>query len=206
MKCTPNYGKIEYPSLTVTAPNPLYPSYAGITHSDNSYEKIIQEKHLGERWLIVLIQNGIWDRDPNHQYAEFRPLQYNLYMDNYGQVWKIYLEKGAAPYQERLVYEENNSLYPLSNDLIDIAKVTMTAWLGRHSQRNEGLNHIVTPPKPFLDAFINYKGVQEEDELYARLYQSADDYEKLEKEFEIQKKRIDDLEAELLLHKKKMIK
>jgi hypothetical protein len=196
MKYTPNYGKIDYPSF-------LYKKPGGYDY-DITYKKEIQEKHLGQRWLIVLIQelrDGV-----GFDYTA----KNNLYMDNYGQVWKIYLENHWNPYIKILVSKENDSLYPLSDDLIDLAKATMTSWLHRIIP-GEGVRPRATPPKPFLDAFINigkaiYEDSEKEDELYAELYQSADDYEKLEKEFEIQKKRIDDLEAELLLRKKKMIK
>jgi hypothetical protein len=135
-------------------------------------------------------------------------------MDNYGQVWRIYLEKGAAPYQERFVYEYNDSLYPLSDDLIDIVKATMTAWLDRYTQ-NTGVNHPAIPPKSFLDAFINigkaihkiqyhtYGDEEEDDEEDDEEESDKVSLKQLQEELNFQKKRADDLEAELLLRKKK---
>ncbi len=150
---TKDYGRIEYPILMYQKYNEHY----GIiqTLEDKTYAEKIQKKHLGERWLICHIQNA-YDGDPRCPPSNGGTpvVNYGIFMDNFGQVWKIYTELGTTNEQKRQVIELNDSLYPLSNNLIDLAKATMSSWLGRVDFKPHDHSPPTIPPKCILDCFI----------------------------------------------------
>lgn len=100
------------------------------------------KKALEDRWLIVHIQNAFDGWPPECT-------KYSLYMDNYGQVWKIYTE------HKRIIEPCNSSRYPLTDALIDLAKKTMAPWLGQMEFRGEGIRPPRIPPKDALDSYVD---------------------------------------------------
>ena len=101
---TPNHGKIEIPKTD-------WP------------ETIIAA--LGNRYLIA--EHNLPTYFDHGHYGGELNCNFSLYIDNYGQVWKIYLENGTYPEQKKRIIPLNRSDCPLTDYLIDCAK---KEWLG----------------------------------------------------------------------------
>lgn len=145
---TQNYGTIGYPSMVypVQVPGSGWPGYV----EDLNFKQAIK-KVLKDRWLIVHIQDA-FDGWPG---AGSSVTKWSMYMDNYGQVWKIYTEGKYSPERQSDIFVPlNTSNTPLNNKLIDIAKSTMSQYLGKAEFRGEGFRPPVIPPKNVLDSFV----------------------------------------------------
>ena len=102
---TPNHGKIESPKT-------------GWTETLNAA--------LGDRYLIA--EHNLPTYFDHGHYGGELNCNFGLYLDNYGQVWKIYLEDGSYPEQKKRIIPLNRSDCPLTDYLIDYAK---KEWQGQ---------------------------------------------------------------------------
>ena len=175
---TLDYGKIEYPTHTFIGPcnSTGYPT----TVVDKSFPNKL-DNSLQERWIIVHIQRA-YDGDTSCPPANggVPVVNYSLYMDNYGQIWKIYTERGATPEQQKCIISLNKSTIPLTDQLIDLAKTTMSPWLGRNTHNCHQMDRPAIIPKPVLDSFVNQGKIYLEAAIRIdELEEELDDYKKL---------------------------